>query len=151
MNIAETVTVMRIMIRASTRRMLLRSCSVSGWVRPRCADTDPFRATPWARGRLNSDRDRGTPRSRREHAHARRNDLEVLVVARPVLRRRLADDLGEARTERAERRAADCNAGVGHRRSLTQESLCALDSSRHEIGVGSLAIRGTELAREVRG
>src|SRR5664279_4650467 len=74
-----------------------------------------------------------------------------MVVARAVLRRRHADDLGEARTERAERGAADGNAGIGDRRPLTQKSLRALDASRHEVGVGSLAIRRTEFAREVRG
>ena len=116
-------------VRAPTRRVLLRSCSVSG------AQTDLG----------------GPPRSRRDHAHARRNDLEVAVVARAVLRRRLADDLGEARAERAERRTTDGDAGVGDRHPLTQEGLRTLDASRHEIGVGRLAVRRTELAREVRG
>src|ERR1700722_8637761 len=101
MNIAETVTVMRIIIRASTRRMLLRSCLMPGRIRPR-APTRLRSQRPVGAGRLRSDRDRGTPRSRREHAHARRNDLKVAVVAGAVLRRRLADDLGEARTEGAE-------------------------------------------------
>jgi hypothetical protein len=72
------------------------------------------------------------------------------MVVRAVLRRRLADDLGEARAERAERRAAYGDAGVGDRGSLTQKSFSAFDASRHEIGVRGLAIRGTELAREVR-
>ena len=73
------------------------------------------------------------------------------MVAVAVLRRRLADDLGEARTERAERRAADGDAGVGDRLPLTEKCLGPLDASRHQIGVGSLAVRRAELAREVRG
>ena len=114
-------------VRAPTWRMLLRSCSAA-------------RQTV----------DRRAPRARRDHAHARRNDLEVAVVARAVLRRRLADDLGEARAERAERRAADGDAGVGDRHPLAQQRLGALDASRHEVRVRRLAVGGAELAREVR-
>ena len=79
------------------------------------------------------------------------HDLEVAVVAGAVLRRRLADDLGEARAERAERRAADGDAGVGDRHPLAQQRLGPLDASGHEVGVGRLAVRGAELAREVGG
>jgi hypothetical protein len=73
------------------------------------------------------------------------------MVTMAVPRGRHADDLGEARTERAQRRAADSHAGVGDRLPLAQKSLRSLDASRHEIGVGSLAVRRTELAREVCG
>ena len=73
----------------------------------------------------------------------------LLMIAGAVLRRRLADDLGETRTERAERCAAHGDARVGDRHPLTQQRLCPLDAPCHEVGVGRLAIRGTELAREV--
>ena len=43
-----------------------------------------------------SDHLGGPPWSRRDHAHARRDDLEAAVITRTVLGGRLADDLGEA-------------------------------------------------------
>ena len=116
-----------------------------------------FHASPillWCKvgsSRQGSDRDRSSPRSRSDLADARRNCFALAVVAGAVLRRRLADDLGEARTERAERRATDCDAGVGDRHRLTQKSLRPLDPTCHEVGVRSLAIRRPELAREMSG
>lgn len=104
-----------------------------------------------AAGRHRADRARATLRTRRDPTHTRRNDLPVAVVAGAVLRRRLPNDFGEPRAERAERRAPDGDAGVGDRTPLAQESHGALDASRHQVGVGSLPIRPTELAREVRG
>src|SRR3954453_17364454 len=56
-----------------------------------------------------------------DFAHARRDDLEVSVIACAVLRRRLPDDFGEARAERAERCTTDSDARVGDGRSLPQE------------------------------
>ena len=47
-----------------------------------------------------------------------------------VLRRRHADDFAEERTERAERRAAHGDAGIGDRPSLPQKGLGTLDAVR---------------------
>ena len=81
--------------------------------------------------------------------HARRNDLEPAMVTSGVLRGRLADDLGEAGAERAERRTTDGHARVGDRHPLTQKRLRPFDASRHQVRVRRLAICGAELAGEV--
>src|SRR4051812_38221777 len=76
----------------------------------------------------------------RELRHAGRDRLQMAVVAGAVRRRRLADDLGEPRAERAERRAPHCHTRIGHRHALAKQRLRALDAAGHEIGVRRLAI-----------
>ena len=62
------------------------------------------------------------------------------MVPSPVLRRRLADDLGEARAERSERGGADGDARVGDRHPLSQQRLRPLDATGHQVGVRRLAV-----------
>src|ERR1044072_8683928 len=63
--------------------------------------------------------------------------------------RRHAEELGEARAEGAQRRAADLEADLGDAEvAATQQRHRALDPSRHEIGVGRLAVREPERAAE---
>jgi hypothetical protein len=74
------------------------------------------------------------------------------VVAVAVGRRRLADQLGEAGAERAERRTADGQAHVGDGEvAAAQQCLRPLDAPRHQVRVRRLAVRLTELPGEVRG
>ena len=83
---------------------------------------------------------------------AARHARERAVVTRPVGRRRLAHQLGEAGAEGAERRTPDLPADLGDRQLATaQQRLRPLDSPRHQVRVGRLPVRGAELPREVRG
>jgi len=110
-------------VRVGARRVLLRSCSLTGVRRGRVATMLTHAGTTstwrWSRARYC---DGVSP---------------TISVNR---------ELNEA-----ERRAPDREAGVGDRHPLTQQRLCALDASGHEVGVGRLAVCGAELAREVRG
>src|SRR5690606_39583527 len=68
----------------------------------------------------------------------------------PVLARGNADELREARAERAERGTTDRHAHLGDAEiAATQESLRALDAARHEVAVGRLTVRGAEAAGEM--
>src|SRR5262245_59727604 len=100
---------------------------------------------------VRSDGDGVPTRSRADLADARRQPFHVAVVTRAVLRRCLADDLREARAARAERCAANGEARVGDRLTLTKEGLGTLDATRHEVGVRRLPVRRAEPAREVCG
>src|SRR5689334_11079511 len=82
---------------------------------------------------------------------AGRDGGERPVVAGPVGARRLADKLGEPGAERAERRAADRHADLGHRQvAAPQQRLRPLDPPGHQVAVRALPVRGPELAGEVR-
>src|SRR6516165_12260080 len=98
MNIAERLIAMA---RMYERRPLVRFSDPARSSGKACTAPSPARPAQVRRG---SNPRSSTPRSGHDHAHARRNDLEVAVVTPAVLRRRLADDLGETRAERAERR-----------------------------------------------
>src|SRR5690242_5286281 len=73
---------------------------------------------------------------------ARRDDPALVVVAGPVGRGRLADELGEAGGERSEARTADGKADVGHAHvAVSKQRLGPLDPARHQVRVGRLGIR----------
>src|SRR4051794_270527 len=66
--------------------------------------------------------------------------------------RRHADELGEARAEGPERRAADREADFGHAQvAAAQQRHRALDAPRHEVAVRRLPVGEAELAAEVPG
>src|SRR5581483_10927890 len=80
--------------------------------------------------------------------HARKR----AVVGAAVGGRRRADELREARAERAERRAADREADLGDRQvAAAQQKLRPLDPAGHQVGVGRLAVGLLEPPREVGG
>src|SRR4051794_11052014 len=90
-------------------------------------------------------------RARDVLGHAARHADELAVVAGAVGGRRLAHELGEARAERAKRRAPDLQADLRDREvAAPQQRLRALDAPRHQVRVRRLAVRRAELAREVR-
>src|SRR4051794_23504384 len=90
-------------------------------------------------------------RARDVLGHAARHADELAVVAGAVGGRRLAHELGEARAERPQRRAADLQADLRDREvAAPQQRLRALDAPRHQVRVGRLAVRRAELAGEVR-
>src|SRR5271166_1275181 len=130
MNIAEMVTVMRRLYEYRPVRCFSDAAPCTGRPAVGYLRHPPDRSAPVS-GR--SDPGRGTPWSRRHHAHAGRNDLEVAVVTGAVVRRRFADDLGEAGAERTERRTADADAGIGDRHPLAQKCFRSLDASCHEV------------------
>ena len=80
-----------------------------------------------------------------------RHDLGLrLLRSRSVRAGRHADQFGEARAERAERRAADGEAHVGDAQvAATQQRHRPLDAPRHQIAVRRLAVGQLELAAEV--
>jgi hypothetical protein len=151
MNIAETVTAMR---RLYEHRPVAcfsdpaRSGAGPGF---RCAGTALFGTDPSAqvasaqtvtvvrRGRVATmlTHDGTTSRSRWSRARYRDGVSPTISVKRELNE---PSDVQPTATQ-----------GVGDRDPLTKRSLGALDASRHEIGVGRLAIRRTELAREVCG
>src|SRR5690606_1140139 len=68
---------------------------------------------------------------------------------RPVLARGDADELGEARAERAEGGTPDRHAHLGDAEiAATQESLRALDAARHEVAVRRRTVGGAQAAGE---
>ena len=74
------------------------------------------------------------------------------MVTVPVGRGGLADQLGEACAERAERRTADGQAHLGDGQvAAAQQRLRPLDAPRHQVGVRRLAVRVAELPGKVRG
>src|SRR5205807_8892525 len=62
------------------------------------------------------------------------------------------DQVGEARAERAQRRAADRETDLGDAEvATTQQRHRALDAPRHQVAVRRLAVGEPELAAEVPG
>src|SRR5438309_6854221 len=83
-------------------------------------------------------------RHARRHTHRRTRRLV------PVGAGRHADQLGEARAECSERRAADRETDLGDAEvAATQQRHRTLDAPRHEVAVRRLAVRAPELAAEV--
>src|SRR5262249_11775659 len=90
------------------------------------------------------DRSRHLLRDARRHAGHRPRRVA------PIIAGRHADELGEARAERAEGRAADCEAHLGDTElAATQQRHRALDATRHQIRVRRLAVGEPELAAEM--
>src|SRR2546425_4927829 len=95
-----------------------------------------------------------TGRARPRHRPARRHAQGRAVAgeARPVRRRRLADDRAERAAEGAEAVEADVEADLGHRPvRLAQELHRPLDAATLQVAVRGLPERRAELAAEVRG
>jgi hypothetical protein len=70
----------------------------------------------------------------------------------PILTRCHADQLGEPRAERAQRREPDRETDLGHTGATTSQHRCgALDAASHEIAVRRLTERKTELPTEMAG
>src|SRR5215211_5320137 len=81
----------------------------------------------------------------REHARGAWRDARDVAHAGAVLARRQADELAEARAERAQALTADGEADLGDRQlARAQQRLRALDAAGHEICVGRLAERLAE-------
>src|SRR5688572_11543718 len=75
-------------------------------------------------------------RSRADLGDAGRDGGALVVAAGPVRARALADQLGEARAERPERRTADLEADLRHGQvTPPQQRLGALDPTRHQVAV----------------
>src|SRR4051812_46280475 len=91
-------------------------------------------------------------RSRDLLGHARRDPGHRARGLAPVDAGRHADQLGEARAEGPQRRAADVEADLGDAElAATQQRHRALDAPRHQVAVGGLAVGELELAAEVPG
>src|SRR5712691_3574765 len=84
------------------------------------------------------------------HDDAGRDEFDRRVAARPVGAGRLADQIGEARAERAQRRTPNREARIGDRHvAAPEERFGPLDPSGHEVAVRALAERSLEAPREV--
>ena len=84
--------------------------------------------------------------------HARRHPRRRARGLAPVGAGRHADQLGEARAERAQRRAADREADLGDAEvAAPQQRHRPLDAPRHQVAVRRLAVGEPELAAEVPG
>src|ERR671922_1512731 len=92
--------------------------------------------------------------SARSRVQTRRARRHAGDVSRPgaVLARRHADELAEARAERAQALAPDGEADLGDRQlARAQQRLRALDAAGHEKGVGRLPLSLAGLAGGRRG
>src|SRR5947209_7031137 len=90
--------------------------------------------------------------SRDALGHARRHPEALPAGLAPVGARGDPDELGEARAEGAERRAADFEADLRHAQLAgAQQRHRALDPAGHQVAVGRLAVGRAELPAEVPG
>src|SRR3954465_9659109 len=105
----------------------------------------PFRLRPGGGTRFSI-----SDRPRVDLGHACRNGGAMVMAPGPIGARALADQLGEARAERPQRRTADREADLGHREvAAPQQRFGPLDAAGHQVAVGRLAESGAEAAGEM--
>src|SRR5436190_24162664 len=95
----------------------------------------------WSRGRFSNPARCIAQWPRVGLRDAGRHGLHGSMLPGTVRRRALADDLGEAGTERAERGAADRHADVGDAEAVAQEGHRPLDAAGPQVAVRCLAVR----------